>query len=206
MGLWLRSDAGLDELHAHLRSLTWVELPGAVSSRFRLQETSAALSVLRALTPERAGMLLGPIRQVLWRENAGPAFRWWRFENGSPASSLSGTEPWFSFTASEMRAVSLGMSEYMLHWQAALTMAQDGNDLETARARVRGWLAEAQALGYARHDEVAALMEVFRHQHFPGQQQLLMQTLTETRLEPSARLRQSMDVLESLEERTNDQS
>jgi len=206
VGLWLRSSASLDHVHAHLRSLTWVELPGELRSRFRLQETSAALSVLRALTPERAGMLLGPIKQVLWRENAGPAFRWWRFENDSPSSARSGTTPWFTFTASEMSSISLGMSEYMLHWQTALTMEQKGADHEGARARVRGWLNDAHALGYSRQEDVAALMDMFRHPAYPAQQQHLMQILAQTRLTPSARLRQGMDMLESVEEGKNDQS
>jgi|GEM_PF-1353951 len=206
VGVWLRSSASLDELQAHLRSLTWVELPGELRSRFRLQETSALLSVLRALDRERAGMLLGPIEEVVWRENAGPAFRWWQFRNESPTPARSETTPWFSFTAAEMGGISLGMSEYMLHWQTALTMEQEGSDRESARARVRGWLNDAHALGYSRQEDVAALLDVFRHPDYPGQQQPLQQTFADTRLEPGARLRRAMDILESLEEGTHDQS
>lgn len=206
VGVWLRSSAGLDEVHAHLRSLTWVELPAELPSRFRLQETSALQSVLRALPSERANLLLGPIEQVLWRENAGPAFRWWRFDNASPTSGCTEITPWFSFTAWEAGDIDAGLSAYMLRWQTALTMAQDGSDHDTAQARVHRWLADGNVWGYARQKDLAALMEIFRHPEFPSQQRPLTRILTEDGPAPSARLRRCMDMLETPEEATHEQS
>lgn len=184
VGLMIRTPAGMDEVLTHLRGILFVELAGDGPARFRLQEPLALASVLRALAPQRAAALLGPLQELVWRENNGPTHQWWRHSQDEAEGASTG----FVFTPAELAAIDAGLAERFEQTQVALTEQATHQTYENARLQVLLWMDQLKGWGYLSQGELAAALDVLRHPRFAAESNRLLSVLQDTGQSVAARL------------------
>ena len=184
-GLMIRSAAGMNEVLAHLRRILFVQLAGDGPARFRLQEPLALASVLQALAPHRAAALLGPLHEVVWRENTGPTYQWWRY---SHAEDMDGEASDFLFMPTELAAIDAGLAERFVQAQVALTEQLNNPIYENPERQVRFWISQLNEWGYLERSEVADALDIFRHPRFVANAESLVDTLQNTEMTTATRI------------------
>ena len=188
----LTSTEPMETVLAHLRAILFVYMPNGNKARFRFQETAALGSVLQALTPQRAATLLGPVQQLLWRENLGPEYQWWRFSQMVNADVTRGE---FQFSAAEMSAIDDGLAEHQLRKQTALTQCAPHSFRDSARQQTRIWLEQLNLWGFQAPRDLESGMEVFRHPAYYAHAKAVVALLSDANLTPGARASRASNYL-----------
>lgn len=182
----------IETVLAHLREILFVHMPDGKKARFRLQETVALASVLRALAPHRAGTLLGPVQELLWRENLGPDHQWWRYHQSAGAYQLQGG---FQFSDPEMAAIDAGLADHLLRKQTALTQRAPHSFRDSARQQTRIWLEQLYQWGFQEPHHLETAMEVFRHPAYRAHAHAVVALLGDANLTPGARATRALNHL-----------
>ncbi|WP_321872025.1 DUF4123 domain-containing protein [Paraburkholderia tropica] len=192
-GVFITSRASIDKVLAQLRSILFVYLPDGDRARFRLQETAALSSVLRALAPLRVAQLLGPISQLLWLEDIAPTqYQWWSITQQQVGDIARAP---FQFTHAEMSAIDHYLAEHRLSRQVALTrMARHSHQGDPHQQTVE-WMTQLQQWGFQRHSDVSAGLDIFRHAGFSTNAPAITQALSSIDLTPGARITQAANLL-----------
>ncbi|MBN3838533.1 DUF4123 domain-containing protein [Burkholderia sp. Ac-20349] len=190
--VYLTSTEPIEAVLAHLRSILFVYMPNGNKARFRLQETAALDSVLRALTPQRAATLLGPVQQLIWRENLGPEFQWWGYNQSGGGELIQGD---FQFSDAEMAAIDEGLGDHQLRKQTALTQRVPHSFRDSARQQTRIWLEQLHLWGFREPHHLEAAMEVFRHPAYYVHTKAVVALLGDTDLAPGARANRALNHL-----------
>lgn len=184
-GLMILSAADMNAVLAHLRRILFVQLAGDGPARFRLQEPLALASVLQALAPHRAATLLGPLHEVVWRENTGSAHQWWRY---SHAENMDDEATEFLFTPAELAAIDAGLGERFVQAQIALTEQLNSPLYENPERQVRFWISQLNEWGYHERSEVADALDLFRHARFVANAESLVDILQNSELTTATRI------------------
>ncbi|WP_423757775.1 DUF4123 domain-containing protein [Burkholderia sp. NLJ2] len=188
----LVSPESMEPVLAHLREILFVYMPDGKKARFRLQETAALASVLQALAPHRAAALLGPVQELLWRENLGPDHQWWRYRKSEDAYHVQGG---FQFFDAEMAAIDAGLADHQLRKQTALTQRAPHSFRDSARQQTRIWLEQLYQWGFQESHHLETAMEVFRHPAYQTHAHAVVALLGDAKLAPGARTTRALNHL-----------
>ncbi|WP_236186219.1 DUF4123 domain-containing protein [Pseudomonas protegens] len=182
----------IDEVVAQLRAALFVLMPDGKKARFRLQETDALSSVLQAIEPHRAAQLLGPVQEMIWRENHGPEHQWWRYrQSGGPYPVQGG----FQFHHAEMTAIDAGLNEYHLRKQTALTQLAPHSFRDSARQQTQVWLEQLRHWGFAEFHHLDLALDAFRHPSYTQRASAVVALLQDATLTPGARSSRALNLL-----------
>lgn len=190
-GLLLTSEAPMDEVLDHLRRILFIQLPDGIRARFRIQEPLALTSVLQALSPERAAVLLGPLQEIVWRENTGPTYQWWRYRRSAACSGIAG----FGFSQAEMLAIDAGLAEHFLRTQTALTERLVHQTYDDPRQQVLDWISQLESWGWHEREDIVTGLDIFRHPRFPQYSEILFAILRNSERAVSVRIASAQDHL-----------
>ncbi len=105
LGLLLTSPMSKRDLLVHFRSLVVVNLPDGNQARLRFQDPKKVTAAFAALTETRCSSLMGPLKQVVWREDIGKDHRWLLAENHQPLAPVHQESRWFQFCKKEMEII-----------------------------------------------------------------------------------------------------
>ncbi|NBA95900.1 DUF4123 domain-containing protein [Pseudomonas sp. R5(2019)] len=188
----IASQSPPEQVLAHLRAILFVFMPNGNRARFRLQDTAALASVLHALSPYRAATLLGPLEQLQWRENLGPAHQWWRYVQPHGPHPVQGE---FQFTDSEMALIDAGQMDHHLRKQVALTQQAPHSFHDDARIQTKVWLRQLRQWGIQARPHLDIGLEVFRHPSFRTRAMAVIAILEAAHLSPGARVTQALNHL-----------
>jgi hypothetical protein len=195
-GLFLASQAQMDEVVGHLRSILLVALPEGNLARLRLQDTQALASVLLGLLPSRAAMLLGPSGTVVWRENTGQASRWWRFRSEERAEDHAEVGGVFQFSDIEMNRIDANLAQRQLHEQIALTQLAPHSFQGAPEVATLQWRDQLERWEFGRFSDIARGMDIFRNPGFAAQEKAVTQVLKNTNISTDDHLVQATSLLE----------
>lgn len=190
--VFIASTRSLDDVLAQLRAALFVLMPSGNKARFRLQETAALSSVLRALEPYRAAALLGPLQELIWRENLGPEHQWWRYRQPDGPYPVQGG---FQFNHAEMTAIDTGLNEHHVRRQIALTQAAPHSFRDSARQQTLVWLEQLRLWGFVEFHHLDLALEAFRHPAFHQRATRVVALLQDTAQTPGARATQALNHL-----------
>lgn len=175
VGLIARVTAAMPEMLAHLRNILFVWLAGSGQARFRLQDPQALASVVQALSPQRSAALLGPLREIFWRENTGSQHQWWCYRSAEPMS----LDASFLFSHTELVAIDAALEQRHVKLQTILTEQVAHRVYEDPVQQVLNWLQQLNDWGYSSRSEIGAAMDIFRHRHFAALEQPVVAILQE---------------------------
>lgn len=190
--VFLASPRPIDEIAAQLRSVLFVLMPNGNKARFRLQETTALASVLRALEPGRAAALLGPIQELIWRENLGPEHQWWCYRQPDGPYPVQGV---FQFNHSEMSAIDAGLTDQHLRRHIAITRHVPHSFRDDPRQQTGVWIDHLKSWGFKEFSHLDAALDVFRHPAYRRCAATVVALLQDTALTPGARAVRAMNHL-----------
>ena len=166
IGIFIQSDADIDEMQQHLSSLVLVngEIDGMVY--FRLQEPRQLDTIIKSLNKYRQAELLGPIQHLIWCKDIGREYQWMHAENPNPTPAIQQEAPWFNFTQAEEERMDyyteinfkLAVLSHLKHW---LTQQQDtpsplhGKDDEALMEQIDEGLSVAAQYGYTNNQHIS---------------------------------------------------
>lgn len=188
----LASPRPIDEVVAQLREILFVSMPNGNKARFRLQETTALASVLRALEAHRASALLGPIQELIWRENFGPEYQRWCYRQADGAQPIQGR---FQFSHAEMALIDMGLSDCHLKRQAALTLLAPHSYRDSARQQTRVWIEQLRHWGFVDFHDLDRALDAFRHPAYSHFALAVLALLQDAALTPGARCSRALNLL-----------
>ncbi|MGW9064379.1 DUF4123 domain-containing protein [Achromobacter animicus] len=190
--VFLASSRPIDEVVAQLRAVLFVLMPNGNKARFRLQETTALASVLRALEPYRAAALLGPIQELIWRENLGPEHQWWCYRQPDGPCPVQGG---FQFNHSEMTAIDAGLTDQHLRRHIAITRQAPHSFRDDPRQQTGVWMDHLRSWGFKELSHLDAALDAFRHPAYRRCAATVVALLQDTALTPGARAARAMNHL-----------
>ncbi|WP_312438350.1 DUF4123 domain-containing protein [Achromobacter sp.] len=190
--VFLASSRPINEVVAQLRSILFVRMPNGNKARFRLQETTALASVLQALEPYRAAALLGPIQELIWRENLGPEHQWWRYRQADGPCPVQGG---FQFNHSEMTAIDAGLTDQHFRRHVEITRQAPHSFHDDPRQQTRVWMDHLKSWGFQEFSHLDAALDAFRHPAYRQCAATVVALLQDTALTPGARAARAMNHL-----------
>ncbi|MET3654757.1 DUF4123 domain-containing protein [Dyella japonica] len=188
--LFIGAACAMDSMHQHLQSLTHFTMPDQGQAQFGFMPSHLS-AWLNALDAQHRHAWLGPMSPLLWRENRGPAHRWYRLEQTTPGATQTRLD-WLQLRADELAAFDHHVREHFIAGLASELLALPTYGmLSTAEAQshVRETLAEAAKLNInADEDFRACVLLLARHPALQADPtaQALLNDLSQS---PAARLR-----------------
>lgn len=190
--VFLASSRSIDEVIAQLRAVLFVLMPNGNKARFRIQETTALASVLRALAPFRAAALLGPIQELIWRESLGPAHQWWRYRQPDGPHPVQGG---FQFDHAEMSAIDAGLTDQHLHKHIAITRQAPHSFRDDPRQQTRVWMEQLNSWGFKEFSHLDSALDAFRHPAYRRCAAKVIEFLEDPAMTPGARAARALNYL-----------
>ncbi|WGJ89526.1 DUF4123 domain-containing protein [Achromobacter mucicolens] len=190
--VFLASSRSIDEVIAQLRAVLFVLMPNGNKARFRIQETTALASVLRALAPFRAAALLGPIQELIWRESLGPAHQWWRYRQPDGPHPVQGG---FQFNHAEMSAIDAGLTDQHLLKHIAITRQAPHSFRDDPRQQTRVWMEQLNSWGFKEFSHLDSALDAFRHPAYRRCAAKVIEFLEDPAMTPGARAARALNYL-----------
>lgn len=190
--VFMASARPIDDVLAQLREVLFVLMPNGNKARWRLQETAALASILGTLEPHRAAALLGPVQELIWRENFGPVHQWWRYQHAHGPLPVQGG---FQFSHGEMTAIDTGLGEHHLRKNIALTQQAPHSFYDSARRQTLIWLDQLKRWGFEEIQHLDSALEAFRHPAYSKRADVVITLLQDPSLTPGARATQALNHL-----------
>ncbi|MCF6190066.1 MAG: DUF4123 domain-containing protein [Cocleimonas sp.] len=159
IGIFIQSDADIDEMQQHLSSLVLVNSETDNMVYFRLQEPRQLDGIIKSLNKYRQAELLGPINHIIWCKDIGREYQWMHTENPNPTPASEQEAPWFSFTQAEDERMDYYTEEnfklsVLSHLKYCLTQQQDtpsplnDQDDQALMEQIEQGLSVASQYGY----------------------------------------------------------
>ena len=166
IGIFIQSDADIDEMQQHLSSLVLVNSETDSLVYFRLQEPRQLDGVLKSLDEYKQAELLGPIKNLIWCKDIGREYQWMSAENPNPTPASEQEAPWFNFTQAENERLDYYAEEsfkydVLSHLKYRLIQQQDvpsplhGKDDEYLMQQIEQGLSVATQYGYTENKHIS---------------------------------------------------
>ncbi|WP_223671353.1 DUF4123 domain-containing protein [Kangiella shandongensis] len=104
-GVLLQTANSTNELIEHLRSLLRVRVQGKGLVYFKINNPRTLASYVDTLAEEKLAQLLGPISNVIWRQNVGAKHQWMNYKNSHRYEPEQKNMGWFIWSAEEIQQI-----------------------------------------------------------------------------------------------------
>lgn len=104
-GVLLQTSKSTSTLIEHLKSLLRVRVHGKGLVYFKMNNPRTLASYIDVLEEEKLSQLLGPISNMIWRQNIGAKFQWMNFTSQHQYKPQSNKMGWFIWSAEEIKQI-----------------------------------------------------------------------------------------------------
>lgn len=153
----IKTPYSMELLIQHLQSLILIMLPDSTQAKMRLQEPRKLAGILNSMQKDTDYIaLMGPIQEIIWRENCGKQSRWLGALNEQTHEPKHTKDDmfWFQFQQEHMDIINTNEALYFIHQLAWKISEQFDIDIKDAIEKTHQYTKEARQSGFLQDSEM----------------------------------------------------